>query len=187
MGPGPACGKQRRRQGEARRSSVRKARPRACLLKGCGRSFEPRCWAQRYCSDSCSQAAAEWRRRKAAWEYRRSDDGKEKRAAQSRRRRARQRQQQQSERRVAENDSAPEKAPTRSSEGHRLFVDDGDFCCDRPGCYVVFDRAPRSPLQHFCSSNCRRALRRVRAREAQWRTRAFFRRHYGRSRNRQRP
>jgi hypothetical protein len=43
--------------------------------------------------------------------------------------------------------------------------------CSRPGCYVLFLPSPRSPDQHFCSSSCRQALRRVRQREARLRRR----------------
>ena len=43
--------------------------------------------------------------------------------------------------------------------------------CHRPGCYVLFRPSPRSPDQHFCSSSCRQALRRVRQREARLRRR----------------
>src|SRR5208283_1447366 len=41
--------------------------------------------------------------------------------------------------------------------------------CDRPGCYVEFDRSRRSPLQRFCSQECRRAWERVWEREQRWR------------------
>ena len=43
--------------------------------------------------------------------------------------------------------------------------------CDRPGCYVEFDRTRRSPLQRFCSPECRHAFERVRERERRWRNR----------------
>jgi hypothetical protein len=55
--------------------------------------------------------------------------------------------------------------------------------CSRPGCYVLFLPSARSPDQHFCSRSCRRALRRVRQREARLRRRrrrgipARYRRH----------
>jgi hypothetical protein len=176
MGPGPACGELRRRQEKARGSFASRSRRRVCLLKGCGRSFVPGCWSQRYCSRSCREGADEWRRRKAAWEYRRSEEGKAKRAAQSRRRRERQRQEE-SRQQVDESDSAAESTQLTPREGHHPLVGDGDFCCDRPGCYVLFDRSRQSPLQCFCSSSCRNAMRRVRVRESQWRVRALLRRH----------
>lgn len=180
MGRGPACGNGTRRQGKARRSSAWKSRSRACLLKGCGRSFFPSFWVQRYCSKSCREAADRWRRWKAAWEYRRSKEGKAKRAAQSKRRRERQREER-CRQRVSESDSVAEATRLTPNEGHHSFVGDGNFCCDRPGCYVLFDRSPQSPSQRFCSSSCYQAMRRVQAREARWRNRALRRRHVGRS------
>lgn len=180
MGPGPACSKETLRQGKARRSSTWKSRSRACLLKGCDRSFFPSFWAQRYCARSCREAADRWRRRKAAWEYRRTEEGKTKRAAQSKRRRERQRQER-CRQRASEGDSVAEATRLTPNEGHHSFVGDGNFCCDRPGCYVLFDRSPQSPSQRFCSSSCYQAMRRVQAREARWRNRALRRRHVGRS------
>ena len=50
--------------------------------------------------------------------------------------------------------------------------DESDGCpCHRPGCYVLFLPTPRSPDRRFCSAPCRRALRRVRQREARTRRR----------------
>jgi hypothetical protein len=49
----------------------------------------------------------------------------------------------------------------------RSFFD--GCCCDRPGCYEVFVRQRRSPLQRFCSHACRRAMERVWERERRWR------------------
>jgi hypothetical protein len=43
--------------------------------------------------------------------------------------------------------------------------------CDRPGCYERFQPTRRSPLQRFCSHECRRALERVLDRERRWRER----------------
>jgi hypothetical protein len=175
MGPRPACRQLGDRQGKAQRSFVSRRRPRVCLLKGCERSFLPECWSQKYCSRSCRQAADGWRRRKAAREYRRSERGKAKRAEQSRRRRARNGQGGGGEG-LSESDSTGESTPLRGSEGHHPFVGAGGFCCDRPGCYVLFDRSARSPSQRFCTSACYRAMRRVRARETRWRVRALLRR-----------
>lgn len=47
--------------------------------------------------------------------------------------------------------------------------------CDRPGCYVSFERSRRSPLQRFCCRPCRRALERVLERERRWRRRGAAR------------
>lgn len=178
MGPQPACSQKTRRQGVACRNSSWKARWRGCLLQGCSCSFLPSSWNQRYCSKSCRKAADKWRRRKAAREYRRSETGKAKRAAQAKRHRERRKGQDQIRQQVSESDLAEESGRLTASEGHHSFVGEGDFCCDRPGCYVLFDRSARSPLQRFCTSSCYQAMRRVRAREARWRARAFFRRHW---------
>ena len=53
----------------------------------------------------------------------------------------------------------------RGSSLRNIFF---DRSCDRPGCYVGFERGRRSPLQRFCSHDCRRALERVREREQRW-------------------
>jgi hypothetical protein len=184
MGPRPACGQLGGRQGKAQRSFASRARPRICLLKGCERSFLPERWSQRYCSESCRTEARVWQGRKAAWEYRRSEQGKAKRAAQSRRRRERQKLAESGEE-VGEGGGVAESTPLKGREGHPPFVGAGDFCCNRPGCYTLFDRPPRSPLQRFCRSACYRAIRRVKVREAQWQARALLQRKFECSTGRQ--
>jgi hypothetical protein len=56
-------------------------------------------------------------------------------------------------------------------EGQRAAHDLEETCCARPGCYELFVRSRRSPLQKCCGWLCRRALRRVRERETRWRQR----------------
>jgi hypothetical protein len=56
-------------------------------------------------------------------------------------------------------------ATPRGSSLPNLFF---DHSCDRPGCYERFVLQPRSPLQRFCSHDCRRALERVQERERRW-------------------
>ncbi len=53
----------------------------------------------------------------------------------------------------------------RGSSLQNIFF---DHSCDRPGCYERFTPQRRSPLQHFCSQDCRHALERVRERERRW-------------------
>ena len=207
MSPQPACSEKGRRQGGSCRSSW-KSRSRLCLLKGCGRSFFPDCWRQRYCSDSCREAADRWRRRKAEYEFRKSERCRANRAEQAKRWRRRQ---EEGARRPAgdetaatpqempatpqesprsgsrESDLAAESTHLTPSEGHHPFVGEGNFCCDRPGCYVLFDRSARSPLRRFCTSSCYQAMRRVRAREARWRSHAPRRRPVGCSHAREPP
>ena len=51
------------------KASRRKARPRICLRKGCGRRYEPKRWNQRYCQDlECRRLLRRWQacRRQAA-------------------------------------------------------------------------------------------------------------------------
>lgn len=208
MGPQPASSQQAGRQGAACRGCAWKSRLRDCLLKGCGHSFFPSSWAQRYCSSSCREAADLWRCRKTAREYRRSEEGKAKRAAQSKRRRRRQREERcregspgsdsvaeatrstpaESPRSpLSESDCGAEATRFGASEGHHPFLGEGNFCCDRPGCYLLFDRSPRSPLQRFCSLSCYQAMRRVKVREARWRSRDFLRRCVGCSGGHQTP
>lgn len=137
---------------------------RRCLLKGCERWFQASHPQARYCSPACRQAACRWRRWRAAQRYRASAAGKERRQAQSCRYRERRRQRAE----VVADDV------TDACEGQRAAEIREDFqncACDRPGCYELFVLEPRSPQQHFCSSACRQALRRVRQRERRLRER----------------
>ncbi len=137
---------------------------RRCLLKGCERWFQPARPQCCYCSPACQAAARRWRRWRAAQTYRGTPHGKECRRAQSCRYRERRR-----ERQAAAADN-----PDTPREGQRPAEIPEDFqnsACDRPGCYELFVREPRSPQQHFCSSACRQALRRVHQRERRLRER----------------
>ena len=129
-------------------------RTRLCLRKGCAQHFRPDRAFQRYCSQAGRNAARAWPLWKAQEKYRATSAGKEKRNAQSRRYRERVRKR---------NEQVHETARVISTN---IF---SDASCDRPGCYEKFVRSRRSPLQHFCSKDCRRALQRVREREKQWR------------------
>jgi hypothetical protein len=157
---------------------------RQCLLKGCEQWFQPACPQSRYCSRACQAAACRWRRWRAARQYRASPQGQERRRAQSSRYRQRQRE----SRRAGASTESPE-AVDPACEGQRAVEIPEEFAncpCDRPGCYELFAPQPRSPRQHFCSSACRQALRRVRQRERRLRARRRrgVRRHRGRSRER---
>ena len=171
MGPSLCCSRVGLGQGPdgLPSSRGRRFRCRRCLLKGCERWFRPSRPQARYCSAGCRAAAGRWRRWQASRRYRGSAQGQERRREQSRRYRQRRRQRFQDD--VAQLTCA-ELIP--SSEGQRPAKNpeqaDGNPC-DRPGCYVVFQPTSRSPEQHFCSSSCRKALRRVRQREARWRSR----------------
>jgi hypothetical protein len=161
-----------------------------CLLKGCERWFLPPRPQARYCSRACREAAEQWRSWRAGQTYRATIGGKERRREQARRHR--QRQQQRSA--LAEPvDPTPPIEPAvtviegqttsdsisiipagTQSVGQRpaeIFPESCGLPCSRPGCYVLFLPLPRSPSQHFCSSSCRQALRRVRQRESRLRLR----------------
>jgi hypothetical protein len=163
---------------------------RRCLLKGCERWFLPRRPQARYCRPACQAAARRWRRWLAARRYRSTGHGRQRRRDQARRYRGRVRQRSAT---PPPDPPAPPGEPTPAvvaaqpppaSEPPPLVADPGvgqrpaeipeandGRPCHRPGCYVLSRPAPRSPDQRFCSASCRRALRRVRQREARLRRR----------------
>jgi len=161
MGPTQDPPQQRAKQERSRWAAKRrKRRPRLrrCLLKGCEQRFRPKHPRSRYCGDDCRSQARRWSRWKAQKRYRATGLGKQQRKAQSRRHRERVR--------------ARKRSKSATNEPARVItakIFDGS--CDRPGCYVLFVRTSRSPLQRFCSQECRRALERVLEREQRWRER----------------
>jgi hypothetical protein len=163
---------------------------RRCLLKGCERWFLPDRPQARFCSPACQDAARRWRRWRAAQRYRATTHGKQHRSDQARRYRSRR------QRRstgteppppppqvepepplvMAQSPATTDPPTTLPPAGEGQRPDrNPEQCsgrpCDRPGCYDLFLPTPRSPLQHFCSCSCRRALRRVQQREARLRQR----------------
>jgi len=144
-------------------------RRRCCLLKGCERPFVPSYPQARYCSAECRAGAQRWRRWRACRNYRNTDQGQTRRREQSRRYRERLR----GRRAEAQAEPSTEAAtePGEPREGQRPAQEVEESCCARPGCYELFVRLTRSPLQKCCGWLCRRALRRVREREARWRHR----------------
>lgn len=143
-------------------------RQRLCLLKGCEQPFQPTDPQARYCSSECRAAARRWRCWRASRTYRASDRGHERRREQARRYRERRRELQTAQ-------EAPEAAAPAPREGQRPaadFENSEKSCCARPGCYELFKRTGRSPLQKCCGGLCRQALRRVRERAARWRRRS---------------
>jgi hypothetical protein len=143
-------------QGFLRQSGGQPFGCRRCLLKDCERWFRAAHPQARYCSPACQQAARRWRSWRAARRYRASTNGKQRRQGQSRRYRQRQQQ------------PSPAVSGPPPPEGQRAgeIPENSSGCpCDRPGCYQLFVLSPRSVQQHFCSSACRQALRRVRQRE----------------------
>ena len=143
---------------EGRRKRLpRRPRKRCCLLKGCEERFHPRQARQRYCSEECREGAREWSRWKAQERYRATRAGKQQRNGQSRRYRER-----------VKSRKPPE--PEAVNEAARVIITEHffDHSCNRPGCYERFTPQRRSPLQRFCSAECRGALERVREREQRW-------------------
>ena len=177
---------------------------RRCLLKGCERWFLPRRPQARYCSPACQQAARRWRRWLAAQRYRATPNGQKHRRGQARR--ARQRRRQRRSPPTPDPLAPPLAPPTPAGELEPPPLTDPTpvvsavsvgqrpaeipertpgHPCHRPGCYVLFLPSVRCHDPRFCSASCRRALRRVRQREARLRHR---RRHGGRPlRRRRRP
>ena len=135
---------------------VQRRKKRLCLLKECEEWFLPDHPSSRYSRSACEEGAREWSRWKARTGYRASQKGKERRRAQSERHRTRR----------AEESTGPAAAGRQAPVGHHHPVPAGFSSCDRPGCYEPFERTKRSPDQRFCAAQCRKALRRVRLREA---------------------
>ena len=151
-------------QAERPRLSTRK-----CLLKGCDRCFSPHHPLDRFCGEDCKSAARRWRLARANLKYRASEHGKENRRRQAARYRIRLKERKAAENRLPgppQNDLADD--PTGPREGYHKDDAHEKSCCNRPGCYRRFTPPPRSPLQKFCSSSCRNALRTVLRREQRW-------------------
>jgi hypothetical protein len=151
-------------------AAIAEQRPRGryshiCLLKGCERLFQPSHPLQRYCSKACQDAARQWRRWRAAQQYRATARGQQQRREQSRRYRDRQRERRAAAEPVAQEAVASEREGQRDAEFSEDFV---GTPCRRPGCYELFQAQAHEPPQCFCCAECRRALRRVIDRETRW-------------------
>jgi hypothetical protein len=137
------------------------ARPRRCLLKGCGHWFLPTRPQCRYCSYACRQAARRWRRWRAQQKYRTTAHGRSHRQQQASRYRQRLR-------------TRSRPSPPVQPEGKRLLKKGQEVPqrgCDRPGCYVLFPLGSAYNPRRFCCPLCRQALRCVLDRESRWRRR----------------
>ena len=138
-------------------------RSRRCLYKGCGRRFRPCCAGRFYCSAECRAAARRWSLQKARQKYRASEKGKACRREQCRRYRERCRQ------RGTCSENAAESFSKTACEGDQEELPGEKIRCDRPGCSNRFAVSARSPLQRFCSSLCRNALRAAWTIQRRWR------------------
>lgn len=140
---GPPDDQSSRQRRQARYGRRCRPRGRRCLLKGCGRWFQPRHPQARYCSDICRRAAKRWRDWKSKERYRKSERGREKRREQSRRHR--------------------EREGERSRESFRCAVGGAAWVIAQPRifmflrpsvqrCYEIFSRTRRSPQRAFRDS-----------------------------------
>ena len=161
MGPTQRPPKQDGVQGARLSGCSLQPRRRLCLLKGCEQPYKPSHPQARYCSEDCRAAARRWRRWHASRTYRAGEEGQARRREQSRRYRERLRER-------SERHEEPGRESAEQREGQRPAPFSEESCCARPGCYELFVRGCRSPLQSFCGWLCRKALRRVRQREARW-------------------
>jgi hypothetical protein len=176
---------------------------RRCLLKGCQRWFLPSRPQARYCGPTCRLSARRWWRWLASQRYRATPNGQQHRRDQARRYRSRVRQRSSLPHPDPPNPPAEPTPPAAqaaeptppAAQAQRPMTTDSSTAisvpgvgqrpvpisekslglpCHRPGCYVLFLPAVRWLDQKFCSHLCRRALRRVRQREARLRHRRRF-------------
>lgn len=153
-------------------------RARRCLLKGCGHWFRPTHPRCRYCSLACRAAARRWQCWRAQQRYRASRNGRQHRQQQGQRYRSRPPPPPPQPGACPPTSASRAAGVPRSSaapcEGKRILkktAADPHWPCDRPGCYVLFGGASAGTTRRFCCVLCRRALRCVLQREAQWRRR----------------
>lgn len=142
----------------------RQPRLRFCLRKGCGRTYKPRRWNQRYCQDpECRRLLQRWQaaRRQAR---RRQDAVAKAQHAQAQRARRR---------RAPAPPQSPKIPEVAAARGHAAKIIFPIPLCDRPGCHESPLKSVGKPAC-FCSRACRQALRRVLDRERKWRTRGTF-------------
>ena len=133
-------------RGDSARSD-RRLRPRICLRKGCGQTYQPHSWNQRYCQDpDCLHALRRWQATKRQREHRRVPQNRQRHASAEAARR---------ERRRKASETAGQSSPSRfeNSPDRRAWSrsknNSPDFC-DRPGCYEPPrpTHAPRTTINH---------------------------------------
>lgn len=155
-----------------RTQRLRRPRPRICLRKGCGRTYQPRRWNQRYCQDpECLREVRRWQAAKRQAKRRLDEAAKTQHAEAERARRAR-----------APAVTQPSKPPEVAAAcGHAASILSALFFCNRPGCYQPLAHAVRNPACYCCPA-CRQAVRRVCDRERKWLFRGTFRGRQARAR-----
>ena len=146
------------------RRRPRRPRPRICLRKGCGHTYLPRRWNQRYCQDpECQRQVRRWQAARRQARRRRNDATKTQHA--------------QAQRRAGSVPSLRRnhrRTLRLRRRGHAAKIFLPLFLCARPGCYEPPLTSVRNPA-HFCGPACRQAVQRVRDRERKWRSRKRFR------------
>jgi hypothetical protein len=148
-------------------ASVHRLGPRICLRKGCGHTYQPRHWKQRYCQESeCLKEVRRWQAAKRQQRRRERPEVRRQRAAEERERRARQREQRRCQASVAAGRSAVDDAPETPGAWSRKAKRSEPFC-DRVGCYETL-RSCSNGQARYCGEACRRDVARVRDRERKW-------------------
>lgn len=141
--------------------------PRPCLRKGCGRTFVPRRWNQRYCREpECLLLLRRWQAAKRQQRRRTRIEVRQQQAVAQRQRRQRQRGG--AGVRQAERSPPAAAAPARRAWS-RSKKNLHDFC-DRPGCFEPRRPSRRAPAR-YCADDCRLAVQRVKDRERKWKRR----------------
>ena len=148
-----------------RRTRPRRPRTRVCLRKGCGGTYQPRRWNQRYCHDpQCQRLVRRWQAARRQARRRQDAAAKAQHAEAQRARRQR----------IGCAPQAPQNATVAPARGHAAKIILPTPMCDRPGCHEPPQKAVDKPAC-FCSPACRQAVRRVLDRERKWRFRGTFR------------
>lgn len=149
--------------------------PRTCLRQDCNCVFLPGHWNQRYCREpDCARRLRRWQAAKRQRNHRSDPENRRKHAEAERQRRRR--------RREVDRVRIAVSSPC-SHTSNRDFAEPvlrawsrsetiPDNFCDRPGCYKPVRPSCRAPA-HYCSDECRQAMRRVleRERKYKWRKR----------------
>jgi hypothetical protein len=143
---------------------------RTCHRKGCGRTFWPRSWNQRYCREpACLRLLHRWQAAKRQRERRRQAEKRQQHAEAERARRQRQREAWRKADGAALSRplaAATGTAPRAWPRSPKIFPD----FCDRPGCYDPLPGPRRGPAQ-YCGAGCAGAQRRVQDRERKFKAR----------------
>jgi hypothetical protein len=148
-----------------RRRSPRRPRARICLRKGCGRTYQPRRWNQRYCQDpECQRLLRRWQAARRQARRRQHEAAKIEHAEAERARR----------RRVPSSPQVPNTPEVAAARGHAAKIFSPTPMCDRPGCHEVPHKSGRSQRRYCCPA-CRQAVQRVLDRERKWQVRGTFR------------